>query len=144
MPIVIGVCGPSGSGKTTLIERLLPRLASRGLTVGVIKHTHHDVSLDQPGKDSWRFWQAGAETVAVASPGELMLRQRREASLSEALAHLPSALDYLIVEGFSRQHGGAGDEVSLRLELQGQHVIVNGRAIHRDDLDAVEEVVLTC
>jgi molybdopterin-guanine dinucleotide biosynthesis protein B len=28
--------------------------------VAVIKHTHHDVDWDQPGKDSWRHREAGA------------------------------------------------------------------------------------
>ena len=51
---VFGFTGRSGSGKTTLIEKLIPIFTSTGLRVSVIKHTHHDFDVDQPGKDSWR------------------------------------------------------------------------------------------
>ena len=55
-----GIIGYSGSGKTTLIERLLPEFARLGKTVNVIKHSHHDLELEPPGKDSGRFRAAGA------------------------------------------------------------------------------------
>ena len=55
---VFGFAGYSGSGKTTLIERVLPGLIAHGLRVSVIKHTHHDVDLDRPGKDSYRHRRA--------------------------------------------------------------------------------------
>ena len=58
---LFGFAGWSGSGKTTLIERLVPRLAARGLTVSLVKHAHHSFDVDQPGKDSWRHRQAGCE-----------------------------------------------------------------------------------
>ena len=68
---VFGFSGYSGSGKTTLIERVLPQLIGLGLRVSVIKHTHHDFDLDQPGKDSYRHRVAGAGEVLLAS-GQLI------------------------------------------------------------------------
>ena len=53
MMVVFGFAGWSGSGKTTLIEQLIPRFIRAGLTVSVIKHAHHRVDIDKPGKDSW-------------------------------------------------------------------------------------------
>ena len=38
---VVAIVGRQGSGKTTLIEKLIPALQARGLTVSTIKHTHH-------------------------------------------------------------------------------------------------------
>lgn len=64
---VFGIVGYSGSGKTTLIERLLPILKARGVRTSVIKHTHHDFEIDQPGKDSWRLRESGAAEVLLAS-----------------------------------------------------------------------------
>ncbi len=65
---VLGVIGPSGSGKTTLLEFLVAGLAAQGLRVNVIKHSHHDLELEPPRKDSAGFRQAGAADVMVASP----------------------------------------------------------------------------
>ncbi|MFN6887537.1 molybdopterin-guanine dinucleotide biosynthesis protein MobB, partial [Proteus mirabilis] len=35
--------------------------------VGMIKHTHHDMDVDKPGKDSYELRKAGAEQTLVAS-----------------------------------------------------------------------------
>lgn len=70
---VIAIVGHSGSGKTTLIEKLLPLLNAAGLKVATIKHTHHQVPLDTPGKDSWRFKQAGAAASMLVTPEALQL-----------------------------------------------------------------------
>ena len=64
MSKVFTVVGHSGSGKTTLVEKLLHELSGRGLRVATIKHAHHKVVLDTPGKDSFRYKQAGAIRAA--------------------------------------------------------------------------------
>ena len=102
---VFGFAGWSGSGKTTLIERLIPALTTRGLTVSLIKHAHHDFDVDQPGKDSWRHREAGCSEVLVTSSVRwaLMheLRETRELTLPEAAARL-APCDLVLVEGFKR------------------------------------------
>jgi len=50
-PPVFSFVGHSGSGKTTLIEKLVRELSGSGLRVAVIKHAHHKVVLDTPGKE---------------------------------------------------------------------------------------------
>ena len=85
---VVGIVGRSGSGKTTLIERLLPLLRLAGLSVSTVKHTHHTVDLDAPGKDSHRHRSAGAQEV-------LLVSERRWALLSET-ADAPAPLDALL------------------------------------------------
>jgi molybdopterin-guanine dinucleotide biosynthesis protein len=52
---VLGFVAASGTGKTTLLIRLIPVLRERGLRCAVIKHSHHDVAIDRPGKDSHRL-----------------------------------------------------------------------------------------
>ena len=52
---VFGIAGHSGMGKTTLLEKLVPEIASRGLVVSLIKHSHKDIDIDRPGKDSYRL-----------------------------------------------------------------------------------------
>lgn len=100
---VFGLAGYSGSGKTTLLEKLLPVFAARGLTVSLIKHTHHEVDVDRPGKDSWRLRQAGCTEVLLSSETRwaLMheLRGAPEPTLDEQLARL-SPVDLVLIEGF--------------------------------------------
>jgi molybdopterin-guanine dinucleotide biosynthesis protein B len=100
---VLGVVGWSGSGKTTLLEWLVGGLAQRGLRVNVIKHSHHDIVLEPPHKDSARLRTAGAAEVMIASPFRFAimreLRGAGEPSLAEHLARLAPA-DLTLVEGY--------------------------------------------
>jgi len=100
MQKTLGVIGWSGSGKTTLIEQLLPCLAARGLRVSVIKHCHHPLDFDVPGKDSYRLRKAGAQEVMVLSPSGwgLFSDCEQEPSLDAQLAHL-SGVDLVLLEG---------------------------------------------
>lgn len=101
---VVGFAGFSGSGKTTLIERLIPRLKVRGLRVSVIKHAHHGLETDRPGKDTWRHREAGAYEVLAASPERLVLQrsfeQPGERSVHELIPALHPGVDWVLVEGF--------------------------------------------
>ncbi|PWF48841.1 molybdopterin-guanine dinucleotide biosynthesis protein B [Massilia glaciei] len=100
---LLGVVGWSGSGKTTLLEYLVRELAGGGLRVNVIKHSHHDVTLEPPHKDSARMRMAGAAEVMLASPFRVAvvreLRGAPEPALAEQIAHL-SPSDLTLVEGY--------------------------------------------
>ena len=100
---VLGVVGWSGSGKTSLLEGLIGRLAEQGLRVNVVKHSHHDVELEPPRKDSARLRMAGAAEVMLASPYRVAilqeLRGADEPPLSDLLARLAPA-DLTLVEGY--------------------------------------------
>ncbi len=115
---LVGLAGWSGSGKTSLMEKLIPELSGRGLTVSTIKHAHHDFDIDQPGKDSWRHRQAGATEVLVASDARFALihelRGAAEPSLKELLSRL-SPVDIVLVEGF--RHGAHPKIEVFRPEL---------------------------
>jgi len=103
---VFGIAGYSGSGKTTLIERVLPVLAGRGLRTSVIKHTHHDFEIDRPGKDSWRFREAGAGEVLLASDRHYAVLHENRGEAPPGLEALLSRLqdcDLVLVEGYKRE-----------------------------------------
>jgi molybdopterin-guanine dinucleotide biosynthesis protein MobB len=104
MALVFAIVGRQGSGKTTLIERLIPALRARGLSVSTIKHTHHHrFELEPPGKDSHRHRSAGASEVILASDSgwARIAASSRPASLQELLAEL-RPVDVVIVEGFKQ------------------------------------------
>jgi molybdopterin-guanine dinucleotide biosynthesis protein B len=101
---VVAIVGNQGAGKTTLIERLIPVLLARGLTVSTLKHTHHHhIELDTPGKDSYRHRVAGASEVIVASDsGWARISASPEpASLQNLLGEL-RPVDLVLVEGFKQ------------------------------------------
>ena len=106
---VIGFAAFSGTGKTTLLTKVLPILRARGLRVGMLKHAHHAMDIDHPGKDSYELRKAGAEQMLVVSRSQVAwiheLRDgRAEPDLQEALNLLdPDTLDLVLVEGFKRE-----------------------------------------
>ena len=102
-PKVFSIVGHSGSGKTTLVEKLIRELSGRGLRVATIKHAHHKVVLDTPGKDSYRYKQAGAVMSMLVTTNELQLvadaTDRRD---PEQLAQrFLGEADMVLAEGFS-------------------------------------------
>ncbi|MFX4261095.1 molybdopterin-guanine dinucleotide biosynthesis protein B [Pelotomaculum propionicicum] len=101
---VVGLAGYSGSGKTTFLEKLIIELKSRGYRIGVIKHTHHAVGFDQPGKDTWRHAQAGADFVALAAPGSYSVFKKTERDPGpEILISMAGEMDLVIVEGYKKE-----------------------------------------
>jgi molybdopterin-guanine dinucleotide biosynthesis adapter protein len=101
---VYGVIGWKNSGKTSLMERLVAEITSRGISVSTIKHVHHDVDLDQPGKDTFRHRQAGAREVVLASANRFALMAEHrgaEPELPAILARL-APVDLVLVEGYKR------------------------------------------
>lgn len=100
---VIGLAGYSGSGKTTFLEKLIVELKLRGHRVGVIKHTHHPVEFDQPGKDTWRHARAGAEVVALAAPGGVSLVRKFASDPGpEEVIAMVDGVDLIIIEGYKK------------------------------------------
>jgi molybdopterin-guanine dinucleotide biosynthesis protein MobB len=71
-PTVIAVVGGKKVGKTTTTEKLITELTKRGFKVAAVKHVSEtDFTIDTPGKDTWRYAQAGAKTILVLSPNEI-------------------------------------------------------------------------
>lgn len=115
---LLGVVAFSGTGKTTLLIQLIPYLNSQGIRVGLIKHTHHDVDVDTPGKDSFELRKAGAYQTMVASSYRWALMTETPAQETLNLQYLASRfdsslLDILLVEGF--KHEGI-DKIALYRE----------------------------
>ncbi|WP_347989394.1 molybdopterin-guanine dinucleotide biosynthesis protein B [Methylomonas sp. AM2-LC] len=104
-PPVLGFAAFSGAGKTTLLTHILPILNQHGLRVGVIKASHHDFDVDQPGKDSYKLRKAGATPVMLVSPYRRVviteLTNNADLDLATQLAAFPSdGLDLILIEGF--------------------------------------------
>ncbi|MCR5758657.1 MAG: molybdopterin-guanine dinucleotide biosynthesis protein B [Selenomonas sp.] len=147
IPLITVSAPQSNTGKTTFIERLIPALRACGLRVGVVKGDCHGYDVDEEGKDSYRFKQAGAAGVAVVSPKGYFIQQKTigRASLVEIAGHLAD-VDLVIIE--SRNHGilpkislwrGLGkviaDEETVAIFSSGEH---GEQAISQYDINDIE------
>jgi molybdopterin-guanine dinucleotide biosynthesis protein B len=158
---VVAIVGSQGSGKTTLIERLIPALIGRGLSVSTIKHTHHHpVEFDVPGKDSHRHRAAGAAEVIVASDTgwARIAASSVPASLQILLGEL-RPVDVVLVEGFKqlewlrRVEVFRGPGIPLALADPGISAVAapaglalpgyTGRRLTLDDANEVLEFILS-
>lgn len=105
---LLAIAGWSGSGKTTLLKRLIPILRERGIRPGLIKHTHHNMDVDKPGKDSYELRKAGAAQTLVASSQRWALMTETPEEPELDLRYLVSQmdadlLDIVLVEGFKHE-----------------------------------------
>lgn len=105
---VLAIAAWSGTGKTTLLKALIPALCAKGLRPGLIKHTHHDMDVDKPGKDSYELRKAGAAQTIVASAHRWALMTETPQAPDLDLHYLvsrmdASTLDLVLVEGFKHE-----------------------------------------
>lgn len=105
-PKVISIVGRSGSGKTTLITQLLPRFKAKGIKVGTIKHTHHDVEQDKPGKDSWKHRESGSDQVLLVTGKKITIHteNKPEHGVNELSEKWFQGFDLVISEGFKQEN----------------------------------------
>lgn len=98
---VLAICGYSGAGKTTLILQVLRYLCDdRGLAVAILKNDVHGLDIDRPGKDTDRFFRAGADVYA-RGPNQSILRAhpRDQQGFFHRLQELADQYDFILVEG---------------------------------------------
>jgi molybdopterin-guanine dinucleotide biosynthesis protein B len=101
-PPALSIIGWSGVGKTTLVERLMPELHSRGLRVGVVKHSSDQHPLHRAGSDTARFERSGAALVAFATSAgvQLSVKEEPEQALLPMLERFGDKVDLVLVEGW--------------------------------------------
>lgn len=108
---VVTVVGWSNSGKTTFNTRVVEVLNDAGVRVGVIKHHGHAPGgVDQEGKDSWKYAQAGANPVVLSASSQYAIfvsTPEREATRDELVAKIANDVDFILVEGFRTESDGA-------------------------------------
>lgn len=101
IPVVCIVSGRSDTGKTTFMEKLIQELVQRGYEVGAIKSDTHGFDIDIPGKDSWRFAQAGAKSTTIIGPDKYAMIQRTEHKREiDDVIPLIEGVDIILIEGF--------------------------------------------
>lgn len=107
----ITVTGWSNSGKTTFVTQVVKILADSGIKVAVIKHHGHAPGgVDQEGKDSWKYEQAGANPVILSSSAQYAVfvsTPDHEPTREELMERLPGSTELVVIEGFRSEAEGA-------------------------------------
>ena len=81
--VVFGIYGESNTGKTTLLERLIKHLTNDGFSVGSIKVTDKEISVDTPGKDTWKHYNAGSKITVFSSKIETSFMVREQMKIDK-------------------------------------------------------------
>jgi molybdopterin-guanine dinucleotide biosynthesis protein MobB len=115
MVLIVAAVGVSGSGKTVTLEYLISQFSAEGYRIGAIKHVHHKgFTIDSPGKNTYRFSQAGSKVVVAIAPEEVAIIKKTEQELNDLdqiIALLEKEqLDIIFIEGL---HGLIAKKVSI-------------------------------
>lgn len=101
IPVFSIVSSQSNMGKTTLMCKIIEELKARGYKIATIKHHWGDFEIDQPGKDSWKHRQAGADTVIISSPTKIAsIREVEERTRLDDIIEKIKDVDIIITEGY--------------------------------------------
>jgi molybdopterin-guanine dinucleotide biosynthesis protein B len=138
-PRVVSIVGHSGAGKTTLVEKLVREFTSRGLRIATIKHAHHKVELDTPGKDSYRYKEAGAVMSVLLTRDALQLvADAKEQREPEQLAQrFLGEADLVLAEGFSLAPGAKIEVLRRACDKPARCAIEDGLIAIVTDMDEV-------
>jgi molybdopterin-guanine dinucleotide biosynthesis protein B len=148
---VFSVAGYHHTGKTTTVLELIRELKRRGYTVQSIKDIHSTkFTMEKLDSNSWKHWEASANTVIARGLQETYQIWHRRLSLNEMLQHLTA--DFIVVEGMKSAALPrilcAADETQLEELLNGTVFAICGKYAndHKEYqglpvLDSVNEVV---
>lgn len=101
---VVSIVGKSGVGKTTVMEKLIAEIKKRGYRVATLKHNVHGFDIDLEGKDTWRYAQAGSDTVAISSSHKIAIIRKvgHDHTLAELNRFIGTDFDIILAEGFKQ------------------------------------------
>jgi molybdopterin molybdotransferase len=101
---IVSIVGKSQSGKTVLMEQLIAEFKRRGYRIATLKHSRGGMEIDHPGKDSWRYAQAGSDAVCISSPDKLVFIKNlsHDLNIEEILPIIGPEFDLVLVEGFKK------------------------------------------
>lgn len=104
-PVICIVSKHSKTGKTTFMEKLIKELIGRGYKVGAVKNDFHGFQIDVPGKDTWKFSQAGAAATAIIGPNRFaLIQQTSEKKELEDVIEMIEGVDIILVEGYKKSY----------------------------------------
>ena len=99
---IISIAGGKNAGKTTLINDLIPKLKECGHTVGTLKYNISKFDIDHKGKDTYKYFHSGADSIALTSQDKLAVVKRlsNPLKLNEIIETHLNNVRIVLVEGY--------------------------------------------
>ena len=99
---IISIVGKKNAGKTTLIRTLIPELKERGHRVGTLKYNIKEFKIDHEGKDTYKYYHLGADSIALTSQDEIAVIKRvtDPPGTSEFIAKYLNDVNIVLIEGY--------------------------------------------
>ncbi len=147
MPPIVTFIGWHDSGKTTLASQVVSHLKQLGYQVAVIKSTKETgIAFDTPGTDTHTHRSAGADSVMLVAPDQMVIMtdNRGESLTSLAHRHFPE-VDIVIGEGFKEARQVSKIEVFrntdklLRSTVSGVIAVASDEPISGDHIFRLNE-----
>ena len=95
------VVGKSETGKTSLVTTLIEKLTDEGYSLGSIKHTKGDFTVDTKKTDTWKHIESGSQLTVFSTPSETSYIFKKKSSLDQILEKIDEFgnFDVVIIEG---------------------------------------------
>jgi molybdopterin-guanine dinucleotide biosynthesis protein B len=118
---------------------LIRELSQQGLRVATIKHAHHKVELDTPGKDSHRHKEAGAALSMLLTRDALQLvaDATSEREPEQLARRFLGEADVVLAEGFSHAPGAKIEVLRRACDKPPRCTIEDGLIAIVTDMDEV-------
>jgi molybdopterin-guanine dinucleotide biosynthesis protein MobB len=99
---IISIVGKQNAGKTTLIRTLIPELKERGYRVGTLKYNIKEFKIDHEGKDTYKYYHSGADSIALTSQDEIAVIKRvtDPPGIGEIITKYLNDVNIVFVEGY--------------------------------------------
>ena len=129
---IISIIGKKNAGKTTLIRTLIPELKERGHRVGTLKYNIKEFRVDHEGKDTYKYYHSGADSIALTSQDEIAIIKRvtDPPGISEIIAKYLNDVNIVFVEGYK-----GDDYPSIKIVESKETETDNELILIREDLE---------
>ena len=99
---IISIAGKQNAGKTTLLKDLIPKLKEQGHRVGTLKYNIRKFDIDHEGKDTYKYSNSGADSVAISTQSEFVVMKKtaNPLTLHEIIETHFNDVDVVLVEGY--------------------------------------------
>ncbi len=99
---IISIAGKQNAGKTTLLKDLIPKLKEHGHRVGTLKYNIRKFDIDHEGKDTYKYSNSGADSVAISTQSEFVVMKKtaNPLTLHEIIEAHFNDVDVVLVEGY--------------------------------------------